>query len=454
MIEPGPATAAPAATAAATTADDRPPLPLSQLVTLSIYWLGILTIMNGLGSLILPARIEDMLGPDLAGIGIAVVNGVAMIAPIIVQPTVGVLSDYTITRWGRRKPYIFIGGLLDIVFLYGIATSDTFLTLVAFYFLIQVSSNFAQGPFQGYVPDLVPARQVGLASGLMGLMLVGGTIVGVLIANVGLQTGSIVAATMALGAVELVAMLIVVTRVREGTSGPKRTMSWGRLALSAWGTDILREKSVIWLLLVRLLFLGATAATSFALFYFDRTHGLTREEASTMVTVGTIIIGLTSLVATIPGARVSDRLGRKPVIYGGMVLLALGLVGLIVAPSPSVAVALFVPAGLGIGTFLSVDWALMSDVIPKHTSARYMGILNAGTALAAPVYQVFGGVAIFLVSQSTGDPSAPGGPIAAMFVALGFVAVSALALSRVDPRRRELLPAPAGAPSPAEIAPA
>ena len=74
------------------------------------------------------------------------------------------ISDYTITCWGRRKPYIF-GGLLDMVFLYGIATSDTFVALVAFYFLIQVSSNFAQGPFQGYVPDLVPpsrwARPVG-----------------------------------------------------------------------------------------------------------------------------------------------------------------------------------------------------------------------------------------------------------------------------------------------------
>ena len=39
----------------------------------------------------------------------------------IVQPTVGSISDYTITRWGRRKPYIFIGSILDVVFLVGIA---------------------------------------------------------------------------------------------------------------------------------------------------------------------------------------------------------------------------------------------------------------------------------------------------------------------------------------------
>jgi MFS family permease len=416
---------------------DRPALPLRQLATLSIYWLGILTISYGLGNLILPVMVEDLLGAANAGIGLAVVNAVAMIAPVVIQPTVGVLSDYTITRWGRRKPYIFIGGLLDMVFLYGIATSDTFVTLGAFWFLLQFSSNFAQGPFQGYVPDLVPAKQVGLASGLMGLMIVLGSITGVVIANVGIQTGSIFAATLALGAVEIVAMLVVVTRVNEGSSGPRRTMSWARLALSAWGTDILREKSVLWLLVVRLMFLGATAATSFALFYFDRTHGLTRAEASTMVTIATVIIGLTSLLATIPGARLSDRYGRKPIIYGGMVLTGLGLLGLAVAPSPYVAIALFVPAGLGIGTFLSVDWALMTDVIPKHTSARYMGILNAGTAMSAPVYQVFGGLAIFAVSRATGDPAAPGGPVAAMYVAIGFLVVAALALRQVDARRRE-----------------
>ena len=43
------------------------------------------------------------------------------------------------------------------------------------------------------------------------------------------------------------------------------------------------------------------------------------------------------------------------------------------------------------GLFLSADWALMSDVIPKATSGRYMGILNAGTAMAGPVFIIVAG---------------------------------------------------------------
>ena len=419
---------------------DRPALPLRTLVTLSVYWLGILTIQFGLGTQIVPSMVEDMVGSRNAGTGLAVINGVAVIASIFVQPTVGVISDYTITRWGRRKPYIFIGGLLDIVFLYGIATSDTFLVLVAFYFLIQVSSNFAQGPFQGYVPDLVPARQVGIASGLMGLMIVMGSIVGSGIAMTGLQTGgSLFAATLALGAVEIVAMLIVVTRVHEGTAGPRRTMSWPRVALSAWGADILRERSVLWLLLVRLLFLGAAAAaTSLGLYYFQRTHGLSRPEASQFVFWATVIVAGMSGLASLPSARLSDRYGRKRIIYAGMVLAAIGLLGLALAPTPGLAVALFVPAGIGIGAFLSVDWALMTDVIPKHTSARYMGILNAGTAMATPVFLIVGGLTMDAVGRLAGDPRAPGGPVAAMYVAIGFLVLAALALRQVDARRREL----------------
>jgi Na+/melibiose symporter-like transporter len=280
-----------------------------------------------------------------------------------------------------------------------------------------------------------------MASGLMGLMIVFGSIVGAGIAMLGLQEGgSLFAATMALGAVEIVAMIIVVTRVHEGTTGPPRTMSWPRVALSAWGTDILREKSVLWLLAVRLLFLGASAAaTSLGLYYFQRTHGLDRDEASTFVFVATVIVAGMSALASLPGARLSDRYGRKAVIYAGMGLTAMGLFGWTLAPSPEVAIAVFVPAGIGIGAFLSVDWALMTDVIPKHTSARYMGILNVGTALATPVFLVVGGLTMDAVGRAAG---AAVGPVAAMYVALGFLALAAFALSRVDATRRELADSP------------
>ena len=415
-------------------------LPLSQLVTLSVYWLGIQTIWGGLNITIIPGRLDD-LSRDTQGTLLAIIMLAGAIAPIIIQPTVGVISDYTVTRWGRRKPYIVAGSLLDVVFLAGIALNNDFVAMVAFYFLLQVSSNFAQGPFQGYVPDLVPARQVGLASGLMGLMLTLGTIVGVGIATVGGIIDNVVLATLALGVVEVVTMVILVATVDEGREGPPRTRSWREIALSAWGRDVLAQRDVLWLLLVRLLFLGAYNATLIAIGYFRRSHGLSDSDADTTVFLATAIVGVSTALAAIPGGRLSDRYGRRPVIWAAAAIAGLGLVGVAVAPSPAVAVASWVPFGVGMGIFLSADWALMADVIPKETAGRYMGILNAGTAMAGPVFIIVAGPVQDLVAGAVSDPA---GPRAAMAVAALFVGLSALALTRVNPARREL-EAPAAA---------
>jgi MFS family permease len=419
---------------APSTARLRERLPLSQLLTLSIYWLGIQTIWGGLNITIIPGRLDD-LSRDTQGTMLAIIMLAGAVAPILIQPTVGVISDYTITRWGRRKPYIVIGSLLDVVFLAGIAFNESFVAMVAFYFLLQVSSNFAQGPFQGYVPDLVPAKQVGLASGLMGLMLTLGTIVGVGIATLGGLTDNLAAATLALGVVEVVTMVILVLTVDEGRNGPPRTKPWLQVALSAWGRDILKQRDVLWLLLVRLLFLGAYNATLIAIGYFRRSHGLSDDDADTTVFLATAIVGVSTALAAIPGGRLSDRFGRRPVIWAAAAIAAVGLLGVAVAPTPEFAVASWVPFGVGMGIFLSADWALMADVIPKETAGRYMGILNAGTAMAGPVFIIVAGPIQDLVAATVSDPA---GPRVAMAVAAAFLGLSALALTRVDPTRREL----------------
>jgi MFS family permease len=409
-------------------------LPLGQLLTLSIYWLGIQTIWGGLNITIIPGRLDD-LSRETQGTMLAIIMIAGAVAPIVIQPTVGVISDYTVTRWGRRKPYIVIGSLLDVVFLAGIALNNDFVAMVAFYFLLQVSSNLAQGPFQGYVPDLVPAKQVGLASGLMGLMLTLGTIVGVGIATIGGITGQVALATLALGFVEVVTMVILVATVDEGRAGPKRTRPWREIALSAWGRDILDQRDVLWLLFVRLMFLGAYNATLIAIGYFRRSHGMTDAGADTIVFVATAIVGVTTALAAIPGGRLSDRFGRRAVIWAAGLIAAIGLLGVTFAPSPAFAVGSWVPFGIGMGLFLSADWALMADVIPKETAGRYMGILNAGTAMAGPVFILVAGPIQDLVAAAFGDPV---GPRAAMAVAVVFLGISGLALTRVDPRRREL----------------
>ena len=200
-----------------------------------------------------------------------------MIIAVLVQPIAGSLSDYTISRFGRRKPYIFVGTILDVLFLIGIATSNTVLAVGAFVVLLQFSANFAQGPFQGYVPDLVPPLQVGLASGLVGLFTVLGVVVGSGLASIGLANGDFTVPTIALGIIELVTMLSLFFRLDEGRAAKDRAgRSWTAVAKEAWARDVLKERSFMFLVASRFFILGGGAFLIGLLVpYLERAQGVT-----------------------------------------------------------------------------------------------------------------------------------------------------------------------------------
>ncbi len=411
-------------------------LPKRELLRLSLYWLGLTSIFAGL-SFILQARLEfDGLVPnkDEAGRTLFALTISGAVIAMLVQPTIGSISDYTISRWGRRKPYILIGSVLDVVFLAGIALSADLLAIAAFVALLQFSSNFAQGPFQGYVPDLVPAPQVGLASALVGMMQILGNVSGYVIAGLAVAADQFALGTIALGVLELVTMLSVVIRVREGPTPKSRAgRSWMAIAAEAWGTDILRERSFLWLVASRLaVLMGGGVLTNLAVFYLARSQGMSQEEVGGAFIVMVGLVALGTVIAVVPAARASDRVGRKKVIYVSCAVGALGLGLVAIAPSFPLALAGSVAFGLSAGIFLAVDWALMTDIIPKASSGRYMGLSNVATASSGVLAIAVGGS----LMDAVGGPA---GPRAALWMAVALFGLGALLLRPVDERRREEL---------------
>ncbi len=354
---------------------------------------------------------------------------------LLVQPTVGSLSDYTITRWGRRKPYILVGSLFDVVFLVGIAASNSLAAIALFVVFLQFSSNVAQGPFQGYVPDLVPPHQVGLASSLVGLMQVMGQVAGFTIGSIAAVTHNYFLATISLGALELTTMLGVVFRVNDGNVTKSRNgRSWLSVAREAWGTDVLRERSFLWLVGSRLLFLmGGAMLAALGPFYLHRTFGLDETQSGTtfIVVVGLVLIA--NISAVVPAGRLSDRVGRKRLLYTSFVLATAGMTLVTFAPALPVAFVGVFLFGLASGTFLAVDWALMTDIIPKASSGRYMGISNVATASASIFALALGGTLMDAVDQTVGGGA---GPRAAYALAVLFFIVGGLLLRPVDERYR------------------
>ena len=434
-------------------ADGRPIrlLPTGHLIRISLYWLGISTVWSGILDIV-NGRLQftNLVPKGEEGLGAFQIAVAGTFIAILVQPTVGTLSDYTITRWGRRKPYIFIGSVLDVVFLWGIATSNSLFAIAAFVSLLQFSSNFAQGPFQGYVPDLVPAKQVGLASGLIGLFAALGNVVGYVVAASAVwlsstDSNAYLYGTMGIGLVEFLTMLSVVIHVDEGNRvKPRNGRSWLAIAREAWNGEVLHERSFLWLVGSRFFILtGAAIYPAMSIFYLSQTFGLNEAQTGETKLLLLAVVGVCVTLAVVPASRLSDRVGRKKLIY---VSCAVGGTGLAMgAVAPILAVA-FVGAAffaIAAGSFLAVDWALMSDIVPKASTGRYMGISNVATASAGTVALALGGAAVMdTVNHVLGYGT---GPRAALVFGVGCYVLGAVLLKPVVERRREDAPAAAEA---------
>ena len=423
---------------AAVMESDRPTqlLPITQLLRLSVYWLGLIAVVSGIG-FILQERIKDLVpDPTMQYTTLGIIQAAGVLIAVLVQPIAGSISDYTISRFGRRKPYILVGTLLDVVFLIGIATSNTVLAVGAFVVLLQFSANFAQGPFQGYVPDLIPPAQVGLASGLVGLFTVLGVVTGSVLTSVGLSIGDFTIPTIALGLIELVTMLSLFFRLDEGRAAKDRSgRSWTSVAVEAWGRDVLRERSFMYLVASRFFVLGGGAFLIGLLVpYLERAQRISDpDERGGLIVLSTGIVALCTAIATIPAARLGDRFGRKRVIYVACLIGAVGMA--IAALAPSVPIFIFgaILMGVGTGSFLAVDWALMTEIIPKDSSGRYMGISNVATATNGVISAFIGGILVDAL-VSAGNPTL--GPRVAFLLAPVWFTLGAILLRPVvEPAR-------------------
>jgi MFS family permease len=453
MAEPGPA--------------ERRPLSRVELVRISLYWLALSGLWAGIGfqlqpviaqHLICPAGISlvacatlpvDQLIPIGFGlrvkpeVAIGIVGLVGAVVAFVVQPLAAAPRDDTNSRLGRRRPWILAGTALDVLFLVALANAQTYLAFAVLITLLQFSSNLAQGPFQGYVPDLVPEQQVGTASGIVGLMSVSGQLVGAAIAGLAVSVDNVPLGILALAALEVGTMLPAVFGVADRpVTMPRRSGSAlagvrGAIA-EAW-----QHRSFVWLLGSRLFILMTTGTVVVeAQFFLTRSLGYDEHEAAIA-----ILILLTITVASAAGVAAwaggaSDRHGRRQVIWLGCAIGAAGMVVLALAPAqPELTFSgarfpLFglaaVPVGVGAGMFIAVDWALLVDIIPKATAGRYMGLSNVVTATAGALAGAIAGFVIAATTGLTGDPGT--GPRVAFLLTLAYYLAGALLLRRVDTR--------------------
>jgi len=133
-------------------------------ISINLFWLGLNIRNTAIGTFIMPYLVEQYAPSNLINTSLSAMRTAGLIIAMLVQPAAGLISDRSTSRFGRRRPFIFIGVLLDLVFLAAIGLSWTYWTLLVAVLLIQFSSNISHGPLQALIPDMVPEDQRGRAS--------------------------------------------------------------------------------------------------------------------------------------------------------------------------------------------------------------------------------------------------------------------------------------------------
>jgi MFS family permease len=153
--------------------------------------------------------------------------------------------------------------------------------------------------------------------------------------------------------------------------------------------DLRSYPTYTWLLISRfLILLGIYVVQGFAQYYIRDWLGLPDPAEVTGNLMAAIGLALTLLV--FPAGLLSDRLGRMRLNLIAGALAALGIFLLIFARSVTSLYVFGAVIGMATGIFLSVNWALATDLIPPEAAGKYLGISNLATAGAGAAARLAG----------------------------------------------------------------
>ncbi len=144
-------------------------------ITFNVYFFGLTTLSQTMG-LITPLLIQQFVGESQQGTFYGTFRLFSLMVALLAQALMGLLSDHSSSRWGRRRPFILIGTLVTAVLTILIGFTAGMEGMVGFWVLLAIGvvqpvfSNMSQAAEQGIIPDLVPAEKRGRFSGVKALL--------------------------------------------------------------------------------------------------------------------------------------------------------------------------------------------------------------------------------------------------------------------------------------------
>ena len=350
----------------------------------------------------------------------------APLAGMVIQPIIGMFSDGTWTRFGRRIPYILGGALISTIALMLMPNCPTLLALAplamgAFILLfMDLSFNVTMQPFRALVADMLDDSQKTegyvVQTFLINIGAVIGAILPLIMTWAGVSDEAVpgqvsphIAWSYYIGGAILLATVLV-TAFKTKEYPPKEFAEYNGLA--EVNDDEAAEKTSFLTLLkntpIAMIKLGITQFFSWAALFIMWTYlkpaitgsvtdgGVILSEGATQTWVGVLngVYPIPACIAAIFMTKLAERFGNKSVYATCLTFGALGFAGLCLLTDKYALMLPMLCIGIAWAGILAMPYAILSRTVDPKRMGVYMGIFNFTITIPQIVIGLTGGVII------------------------------------------------------------
>lgn len=373
------------------------------IVSLGVVFFVLLTLYAAVLGVLLPNQIQDI-SPATKTKTLGVVFAITSVFSTLATPMAGAFSDRTRSQFGRRTPWIVIGALIGGGAIIMVPYGSGIVAVTALWVVAAISLNSMQPAITTIVADRFAVEERGFVSGVVGAAMTAGisagTIYGGLLAHdlrlaYGLLGGAIILACLSFVALN--------PEPRE-TLPPASPFRLGAFLRSFW-IDPREHPDFAWAFLGRFtIYMGYQAIVTYLLYILQDHIGLSQGDANTTIARLSSVTFVALVISGLASGWLSDRWQRrKPLVFAAGIIMALAVVAPLVQPNAAGMFAYAVLIGLGYGAFMSVDLALMTQVLPASEggddTGKDLGILT--TAVNVP--QILSPVLAATLLSATGN---------------------------------------------------
>ena len=334
---------------------------------------------------------------------------------MVVQPIIGVLSDNTKSRFGRRRPYLLGGAIITAIALWMFPHSAGISDMISKFFhfnmpawgglliaaimiwVIDACINIAQGPYRSLIPDVLPNEQHAEANSYISLAIGLGSVIAMAIAPAlnfffHYQMSIQAQVTMA-GLAFVLAMLWTCIKIKEKSSvksaaeekTEEKQSFWQSLKefflLSPEVKKICTMQFFTWIGMMCLLIYFTAFAIHNVYGIPDSTSAIVeqtlKDNAQNYALIGLAIFNLICFLVAVPIGTLAKKYGNKKVHIISLLSMVIAYLGLAFFKANPITVLCFMAlSGIGWASVCALPFAMLSRYIKPGTEGSVMGIFN------------------------------------------------------------------------------